>query len=74
MVPARVVDSLAAALRGRRSTLSYAGMIGAAERIELPTLALQKPCTSAVLRRREIYKRPGKPGQYHPKGEKVIAA
>ena len=29
MVPARVVDSLASALRGRRSTLSYAGMIGA---------------------------------------------
>ena len=30
-----------------------------AERIELPTLALQKPCTSAVLRRSEIDKRPG---------------
>ena len=28
MVPARVVDSLTSALRGRRSTLSYAGMIG----------------------------------------------
>jgi hypothetical protein len=28
MVPARVVDSLTSALRGRRSTLSYAGTIG----------------------------------------------
>ena len=35
MVPARVVDSLASALRGRRSTLSYAGLIGAGEAASL---------------------------------------
>ena len=45
MVPARVVDSLTSALRGRRSTLSYAGMIGAGG---ASTPALQKLCTSAV--------------------------
>lgn len=43
MVPARVVDPLASALRGRRSTLSYTGMMGASE---TPALALQKCCTS----------------------------
>src|SRR6185295_20230364 len=32
MVPARVVDSLTSALRGRRSTLIYAGMIGCRRR------------------------------------------
>jgi hypothetical protein len=46
MVPARVVDSLASALRGRRSTLSYAGMDGAGRQDRTSTLALQNPCTS----------------------------
>jgi hypothetical protein len=50
-VPAEVVDPPIPALRVQCSTLSYAGMVPA-ERIELPTLALQKPCTTAVLRRR----------------------
>ena len=41
---------LTSALRGRRSTLSYSGMIGSAESIELPTLALQKPASRCASR------------------------
>src|SRR4051812_38605502 len=42
MVPAKVVDSLASALRGRRSTLSYAGMIGAGRKDRAPEPGRQK--------------------------------
>jgi hypothetical protein len=42
MVPARVVDSLASALRGRRSTLSYAGVIGVGEEDRTPGLGFTK--------------------------------
>ena len=42
MVPARVVDSLASALRGRRSTLSYVGMIGAGGEDRTPDLGFTK--------------------------------
>jgi hypothetical protein len=59
MVPARVVDSLASALRGRRSTLSYTGMIGAGGEDRTPDPGFTKTCTSAALRRQKKHKRPG---------------
>ena len=46
-------------LRVTRAALYAELRLVPAERIELPTLALQKPCTSAVLRRQKIHKRPG---------------
>ena len=64
MVPARVVDSLASALRGRRSTLSYAGMIGAGGEDRTPDLGFTKAlhfrCATPA---RKLTKGPGKPGQ-----------
>ena len=73
MVPARVVDSLTSALRGRRSTLSYAGTIGGGgeDRTSDPgfTKILHFRWATPA---RKIYKRPGPTRPKHSLPETTV--
>jgi hypothetical protein len=73
MVPARVVDSLTSALRGRRSTLSYAGMIvaGGEDRASDPGFT-KNPVPPLCYAGKKIHKRPGPTRPKHSLPETTV--
>ena len=72
MVPVRVVDSLTSALRGRRSTLSYAGMIGAGGEDRTANPGFTKTLLPLGYASKKIHKQPGPTRPKHSLPETTV--